>query len=59
MRDFLGEDGGGYISCPQCSTQGNLGLLMGIQEGFCERSKKVKKIQSLQFFLIFLAKRCQ
>jgi len=50
MRDFLGEDGGGYISCPQCSTQGNLGLLMGIQEGFCERSKKVKKIQSLQFF---------
>ncbi len=26
---------------------------MGIQEGLCEGSKKVKKIQSLQFFLIF------
>jgi len=50
MRDFFGEDGGGYISCLQCSVQGNLGLLMGIQEGLCERSKKVKKIQLLQFF---------
>jgi len=59
MRDFFGEDGGGYISCLQCSMQGNLGLLMGIQEGLCERSKKAKKIQLLQFFLIFLAKRCQ
>jgi len=30
---------------------------MGIQEGLCEGSKKVKKIQSLQFFLIFFGQK--
>ncbi|GAH68831.1 unnamed protein product, partial [marine sediment metagenome] len=43
----------GYINRHQCLITGNLGLLMGIYEGGCEGSKEEKKIQSLQFFLIF------
>ena len=50
MRDFFEEDGGGYISCPQCSMQGNLGVLMGIKEGLCEGSKEEKKYNCCNFF---------
>jgi len=46
MRDFFGEDGGGYISCPQWSMPGNLGLLMGSHEGGCAGMKEERKIQS-------------
>ena len=50
---FLDKYKGGGIYVLYILLTCNLRLLMGIQEGLCEGSKKVKKIQSLHFFLIF------